>query len=387
MERVDILVAGGGFAGLSAAARLAADGHSVALVDPAPADVASDLRTTALLQPSVATLDRAGAWSSLAPHGAELRVMRLVDAGGPGREVRETADFTPPRTTPCFGWNVPNSAARLALLDRMRTLGVSHRAGTRVTGFTSRLAGALVRLSDGTQVAARLVVAADGRDSTLRRLAGIGAQRWDYGQQALVFAVRHPDPHHGISTEVHSTGGPCTVVPLPDRDGPASSVVWMVPGPRARDLAALDDAALGTALTAETLGLQGPLTVDGPRAVWPIISLAARRLIAPRLALIAEAAHVVPPIGAQGLNMSLADIETLATGLAGQPDPGAPGPLAAYEHRQLPRNLARIGGIDALNRAARADAQPLRDLRVAGLRAISRFGPLRTMAVRAGLGI
>ncbi|MCH8952875.1 MAG: FAD-dependent monooxygenase, partial [Proteobacteria bacterium] len=202
----------------------------------------------------------------------------------------------------------------------------------------------------------------------------------------------HPRPHDGVSTEIHRSGGPLTLVPMPDRDGcPCCSVVWMAPGPRATDLHALDDAALGAELTAETMGLFGPLEITGRRALWPIIGQIAARLDAQRLALVAEAAHVVAPIGAQGLNLSLADIETLARlvedARAADRDIGAPGLLAAYQRRRYPEMAARVAAIDLLNRAARAEAQPLRDLRRAGLKAIHDIRPLRRLAMRWGLGV
>ena len=391
MEHAEVLVAGGGIAGLAAAARLGAEGRGVLLVDPGPAEPPGegDLRTTAFLQPAIATLTRAGAWAAMETVGAPLRTMRIVDAGGRVRRPRATADFTGAETGHgLFGWNVPNRAARRALLDRLAAMpNVRLRHGLAVETYVPRLDAALCRLSDGTCIAAKLVVAADGRDSTLRRLAGIGCRRWGYGQKALVFVVTHPDPHGGVSTEIHRTGGPLTLVPMPDHDGrPCSSVVWMVPGPRATALAALDDAGLGAELTAETMGLFGPLRVVSPRAVWPILAQVAHRLVAQRLVLIAEAAHVVPPIGAQGLNMSLSDIESLAEATAGAADPGEPSLLARHQRRQFPETLARVAGIDLLNRAARTESQPLRDLRGLGLAAISRIPPLRRLAIRAGLG-
>ena len=396
MERIDteVLVTGGGIAGLSATARLAAAGLDVTCVDPAPAGRApADLRTTAFLLPAVDTLARAGAWADMEGHAAPLRTMRLVDAGGRERVVRERADFAADEVMDRpFGWNVPNSAIRAALMDRLAGLPSARLIhGRKVTGLVARSAHALARLSDGGQVRAALVVAADGRDSGLRGMAGIGARRWHYGQKALVFAVTHPAPHDGVSTEIHRTGGPLTLVPMPDHaGGPCSAVVWMVPGARAERLAALDDAGLAAELTAETMGLFGPLEIAGPRAVWPIIGQLALRLTAERLALIAEAAHVVPPIGAQGLNMSLADVETLAGLLeaarAAGRDPGAPDVLAAYARRRWPEMAARVAGIDVLNRAAQAEPQPLRDLRRLGLKAIHDIGPLRHLAMRLGLG-
>jgi len=397
MERIEteILVAGGGIAGLTATARFAAAGFDVVCVDPAPADApGGDQRTTAFLEPAIATLERAGAWAAMAPGAAALWTMRLLDAGGREREVREQADFEARDVMDRpFGYNVHNIAIREALLGRLGELPAARLINSQsVTGLVSRSAEALARLSGGGQVRARLVVAADGRDSGLRSAAGIGVRRWHYGQKALVFAVTHPNPHEGVSTEIHRTGGPLTLVPMPDRDcRPCSVVVWMVPGPRGAELFALDDAALGAALTEETMGLFGPLEVAGKRALWPIIGQLAARLDGPRLALVAEAAHVIPPIGAQGLNMSLADIEALARLLdqdrdKGQ-DIGAPKLLAAYHRTRWPEMASRVAGIDLLNRAAQAEAQPLRDLRRAGLKTIHDFRPLRHLAMRWGLGV
>ncbi|MEM7423131.1 MAG: FAD-dependent monooxygenase [Pseudomonadota bacterium] len=404
-DDVDILIAGAGIAGLAAAARLGADGHRIAVVDPMPlappAPVpsaaivgsvpATDLRTTAYLHPAVSTLKRANAWAGMEPSGAELRVMRIVDAGGVQRQVRDIADFDGAETRHgSFGWNVPNAAARIALLGTLRSLScVELIGGAEVAGIVPRLDRSVVRLSDGRHLTARLVVAADGRDSAVRDLAGIGRRRWSYGQQALVFVVGHEHPHDGVSTEFHRTGGPLTFVPLPD--GPSgqarSSIVWMVPGTRASALAALDDNGLAAALTAESMGLFGPVSIEGRRAVWPIISQIADRFSGERLALIAEAAHVMPPIGAQGLNTSLHDVETLATLLAEHAaDLGDPQLLRRYERRVMPRTLSRVAGVDVLNRAAMLQSQPLRDLRRLGLNMIHRIGPLRQFAIRTGMG-
>ena len=391
MEKTDILIAGGGIAGLSAAARLGTEGYSVVLVDPSALTEsdADDLRTTAFLQPAISTLTTAGAWPAMRTHGAELRVMRIVDAGGVERAPRESVDFKGDETGhESFGWNIPNAAARAALLATLADMpNVRLYPKTRIAGYVPRLDHAILRNDDGAMFAAKLVVAADGRDSELRRIAGIRHHRWDYGQQALVFAVTHAAPHRGVSTEIHRTGGPLTLVPMPDYEGRAcSSVVWMTPGRRAAELMEHDDASLSAELTAETMGLFGPLAIVGSRARWPIVSQVALRLRADRLVLIAEAAHVMPPIGAQGLNTSLHDVETLASLLSGTSDPGSDELLQRFERRILPRTLARTAGIDVLNRAAIAEPQPLRDLRRAGLKAIASIPPLRKLAIRTGMG-
>jgi len=391
MERIeaDILVAGGGIAGLTAAARFGAEGWRVVLVEPKPPGPGEDRRTTALLMPSVAVLEAAGAWAAMAAGATALGTMRLVDAGGRERTPRRTADFTAAEIQDRpFGYNVANTDARAALIGRLETLEtVTPLFGVAVSRLLTRTGEARATLSDGREITARLVIAADGRDSPVREAVGIEATRWSYGQRALVFAVTHPEPHHGVSTEIHRTGGPCTLVPMPDIGGePSSSVVWMMPGARAEALMVADDAALGTALTAETMGLQGPLTVASPRAAWPIISQIAHAMAGERVALIAEAAHVVPPIGAQGLNMSLADIACLADLTAGAPDPGEAGLLARYQRRRWPETVGRVAGIDSLNRAAMAEARPLRDLRALGLSAIHGIAPIRHLAMRLGMG-
>ena len=395
MIETDILIAGGGIAGMSAAARFAADGHRIMIVDPAPADIGegTDLRTTAFLQPGIDTLKKAGVWDAIKPTGAELRVMRIVDAGGTEMTPRETADFDGAETTQgFFGWNVSNKAARVSLMAKLETLpNVDFRFSTTVTGFTGTARYGEATLSGGETVRAKLVVAADGRNSSLREFAGIKHRRWAYDQSALVFVVTHDKPHDNISTEIHRTGGPLTLVPMPDLNGkPCSSVVWMTPADRAQQLYNMDDATLSAEITRDTMSMFGPLTVASPRAVWPMISQVPSRLISARLALVAEAAHVVPPIGAHGLNMSLHDIETLADLMAkaklkGE-DIGATTLLKSYERKQLPKTLALVGGIDLLNRASMFEPRTLRDLRYAGLTAINRIGPLRKLAIKVGVG-
>ncbi|MEE4345331.1 MAG: FAD-dependent monooxygenase, partial [Paracoccaceae bacterium] len=312
----DILVSGGGVAGLTAAAVFGSAGFTVLCVDPAPPVTdreaeGADLRTTAFLQPAQALLDRAGLWERLAPHAAGLQVMRIVDAGGPEPEPRLTKDFnaTDISDKP-FGWNLPNWLLRREMVARLGELPtVTFRPGTGVSTLFTRLTEARVGLTDGTTARVRLVIAADGRHSPVRQAAGVPVKTTRYGQKALAFAVTHPTPHNNVSTEIHRSGGPFTLVPLPDFNGmPSSAVVWMEEGPEVQRLAALPQAKFEEAMNTRSCFLYGPLTLASRRTVWPIISQVAERMYAERVALVAEAAHVVPPIGAQGLNMSLGDM-------------------------------------------------------------------------------
>jgi 2-octaprenyl-6-methoxyphenol hydroxylase len=400
MERIetDILVVGGGIAGLAATGAFAAEGFSALCVDPVPppaemADPGSDLRSTAFLMPSVRLLERAGLWAPLLRHAAPLRIMRIADAGGPEPRIRATADFVADEVgQTAFGFNIPNWLLRKTFSDTLAGIpGARLHYGASLQHLTARTRGAIARLSDGTTVGARLVIGADGRDSGLRELLGIGRRRWEYGQKAIVFTVSHAEPHNGISTEIHRTGGPFTLVPLPDVAGqPHSAVVWMERGPRAMDLAAMDSAAFEAALDARACGVLGHLTLVSPRRVWPIISQVADRLDGPRAALVAEAAHVIPPIGAQGLNMSLRDIAVLRDRCVEARDAasdfGESDLLRRYHWQRHPDILARVSGVDALNRAAMQENQGLRDLRFAGLRALHGLRPIRRGVMSLGLG-
>lgn len=394
-QQIDILVAGGGVAGLTAAAAFGHSGFSVICVDPAPpvterdADGA-DLRTTALLQPSRAFLERIGLWPALDAEAAPLQIMRIIDAGGEDGTPRTVKDFDAADISDKpFGWNLPNWLLRRALVARLAQLpNVDFRPGTSLIAMLPRTEQAVCTLSDGAHVTARLVIGADGRGSFVREAAGIDVRTKRYGQKALAFAVTHPIPHENVSTEIHRSGGPFTLVPLPDRDDlPCSAVVWMETGPKAQDLAALDDAAFNSAATERSCGILGPLTAVSGRAVWPIISQIAERLNGPRTALIAEAAHVLPPIGAQGLNMSLADLATLLDLAEARPEAlGADEMLDQYHRARHAEIALRVTGIDLLNRTSMMSAQMLKDARARGIEALYAAGPVRKMLMQMGLG-
>lgn len=393
--QTDVFISGGGVAGLTAAAAFGAAGFSVVCADPAPpitdaARAGADLRTTAFLQPARDFLERIGLWAPLAPHATALHIMRIVDAGGPQAEARVAHDFNAADISDLpFGWNLPNWLLRREIVAHLATLPhVDFRPGIGTAQLLTRATEARVALSDGSRISAKLVIGADGRDSIVRKAAGIGARTLRYGQKALAFAVTHDQPHGNVSTEIHRSGGPFTLVPLPDRDGrPCSAIVWMERGPEATRLAALGDAEFEAAMTERSAHLFGPLKLASRRTLWPIISQIADRMVGERVALVAEAAHVVPPIGAQGLNMSLADLRVLLDLATGQrADPGAPDLLARYQRARHAEILARVTGVDALNRASMAEAQGLRDLRLKALNAIYKVAPVRRVMMRAGLG-
>lgn len=394
MERkqTDILIAGGGVAGLTAAAAFGTAGFDVTIVDPAPPITTrdaegSDLRTTAFLQPAQRFLESAGLWDRLAPHAAPLQVMRIVDAAADPLVIRDfdAADISDKP----FGWNLPNWLLRREMVARLADLpNVDFRPGTGFANLLARTSEAIVTLSDGSQIAARLVIGADGRHSPVREAAGISAKTTRYGQKAITFAVTHDAPHDNISTEIHRAGGPFTLVPLPDHDGqPCSAVVWMARGAEVARLMDLPEDAFEAAAHDRSAGLYGPLRLVSRRTVWPIISQLADRLTGPRTALVAEAAHVMPPIGAQGLNMSLKDMACLLDLAQAAPDDiGSQRMLDKFARNRHADIRLRVTGIDALNRASIAGGPLVQDLRAKGIRALYGITPVRRTLMEMGLG-
>jgi len=390
--KTDIVIAGGGVAGLTAAAAFGTAGFHVTIVDPTPPVTTgdqdgSDLRTTAFLQPAQQFLKTAGLWPRLAGEAAPLQVMRIVDIA---TDTPVTRDFNAEDISEQpFGWNLPNWLLRREMVARLEEMGnVDFRPGVGFKAMLARTSEIIVTFSDGTQATAKLLIGADGRNSPVRQAAGIGVRTMRYGQKALTFAVTHEAPHNNISTEIHRSGGPFTLVPLPDHDGkPCSAVVWMVPGAEANRLAALPDDAFAEAATERSGDRYGPLTLATRRGVWPIISQIADALTAPRVALVAEAAHVMPPIGAQGLNMSLRDLDCLLGLATANPERlGAPSMLAEYARKRHPDIRLRVTGIDALNRASIAGNPLAQSLRSKGIAALYGVAPVRRSLMQLGLG-
>ncbi len=391
----DIFISGGGVAGLTAAAAFGTAGFSVVIADPMPpitdqTTKGADLRTTAFLQSARNFLISADLWDRLVPFATPLQIMRIVDAGGADPTPRITRDFDAADISDLpFGWNLSNWLLRREIVAQLAELpNVDFRAGVGFATLLTRTNEARITLTDGTRITAKLVIGADGRNSPVRQAAGIAAKTTRYGQKAVTFAVTHDAPHDNVSTEIHRSGGPFTLVPLPDHDGrPCSAVVWMEDGPEANRLADLPEPEFNEQATLRSAGTYGPLTLASRRMVWPIISQVANRMSAERVALVAEAAHVVPPIGAQGLNMSLADLACLLDLAQANPDTlGSAEMLARYHRARHPDITLRVKGVDLLNRASQAENPLLRDLRAKGVEALYGLAPLRKVIMQLGLG-
>lgn len=381
MQHFEIAVVGGGLAGSVAALALARAGRKVAMI--APSSAKTDERTTALMDHSIRFLERLGVWEDIAPSAAPLSVMQIVD--GTKRLLRApTAQFRAQDVgLYAFGYNIPNRA----LSETLDAAVAAERNVTNVAQtveiFDFSAERVMLTLSDGTIASADFVVGADGRQSKARETAGIGVRRWSYPQSAVVLNFAHTLPHGNVSTEVHTENGPFTQVPLP---GLRSSLVWVVNPDEARRLVELPTEELSRLVEDRMQSMLGKVTVEGKAQAWPLSSLMAERFGKGRLALIGEAAHAFPPIGAQGLNLSLRDIIALSDLLAATGDRPVPADAGdRFNRRRGPDIVSRTVGVDLLNRSLLSDFLPVQMLRAAGLHILTYAPPLRNLLMREGI--
>src|SRR5262245_13822646 len=380
-----VVVVGRGPAGLTAAIALAHGGLATVLAGKPPAK--SDNRTTALLAGSVTALDTLGVWNLCAANAAPLKIMRIVDDTGRLWRAPEVTFQASEIGLDAFGYNIENRHLIAALEQRARGL-----PGLRIIDDE-----VLSALEDGRTVAVKtrheailrgsLAIGADGRNSICRAAAGIETDERRYPQVALTLSVRHSRPHQDTSTEFHTRTGPFTLVPLP---GERSSVVWVLDRDSAQHIAALNDAELAREIERASHSIVGKIEVEPGRGQFPLHVVTARRFADKRIVLVGEAAHVIPPIGAQGLNMGLRDAATIGeVAIAAHRDRldiGNPDALARYERMRQADVRSLTLAVDLLNRTLLSDFLPAQGMRGLGLYLIDRIGPLRRAVMREGLG-
>ncbi|WP_027550894.1 UbiH/UbiF family hydroxylase [Bradyrhizobium sp. Cp5.3] len=380
----DAAVIGGGPAGLAAAIALAEAGVRTALV--ARRTPYADNRTTALLGASVDLLESLGVWSRCKDKAAALEVMRLVDDTGRLIRAPEVRFSCHEIALEAFGYNIDNRSLMLALEERAAELPELVRFDDDAESVVIEADDVAIRTASGRFLTARLVVGADGRHSLCREAAGIAVTRRDLTQTALTFNVAHARPHRNVSTEFHTPHGPCVFVPLP---GNRSSIVWVSAPKEAERLRALSDDELSAAIEKQSHSILGQMTVELGRNLFPLAIERPRSFARDRIALVGEAAHVVPPIGAQGLNLGLRDAADIAKvagdAIAAGRDPGAPEVLARYDWARRPDILSRTFAIDIANRSLLNDFLPLQPVRALGMHLLGAIGPLRRFAMREGL--
>lgn len=389
--KTDVLIIGGGIAGLALGVIMGRAGIPVHIVDPqAPKPLAQTTgsgRTVALMQSSLNIIRATGVWDHVKEHATRMRTMRIIDDSVPGEKNLAVEFHAEDIGYEEFGFNVPNSYLRAALYEAAQnTKTITLDVPGTLVSYEADDTFVRAVLQNGKAIEAKLLVGADGRNSKVRDLAGITASMHDYGQSALTCVINHSRSHDNTSTEFHRSGGPLALVPL---QGNQSSVVWVEKTERAEEIKRLKKEDFTQTLQDLTNNILGGITLETGPDCWPLSSLKAKSLTAPRMALMAEAAHVMSPITAQGLNLSLRDVaalaETIADSLRLGLDIGSKSVLDSYEKRRRIDIGTRVFGIDSLNRIVSTDSAPLKDLRRAGLRAVDKIEPLRRLAMEQGL--
>jgi 2-octaprenyl-6-methoxyphenol hydroxylase len=380
---VQVAIVGGGPAGLTAAIALAEAGIETALVARAAAD---DHRTTALLAGSVTALDTLGVWARCRDHAAPLKTMRIVDDTSRLIRAPEVSFAADEIGLEAFGYNIKNRHLLAALNHRANELSSLKHIDDEARAVETGENAVTVRLHSGKIVTAKLLIGADGRRSLCRAAAGIEIDGSSYPQIALTFNLSHTRAHADISTEFHTEVGPFTLVPLP---GQRSSLVCVVDEEDAERISALDNAALAEEIESRSHSILGKIGIEPGRGEFPLAIQTARRFAANRIALIGEAAHAIPPIGAQGLNLGLRDAATIGEltveACRHGSDPGAADVLSRYDAARRTDIKSRTFAVDLLNRTLLSDFLPVQGARGLGLYLIDRLGPLRRAVLREGV--
>jgi 2-octaprenylphenol hydroxylase len=386
----DIAVVGAGLVGAAAATAFAREGWRVALLEaqaPPVVDAGADLdlRVSAISRGSERLMRSLGAWDAIAPaRRAPYRGMVVWDAAGTGEVRFDAADLGEPD----LGHIVENRALQRALWDAARAAGVVPFAPATVNALVVDDATATLALADGRALAARLVVAADGVDSRLRTLAGFAVDGEAYDQHAVVAHLRPAQPHRAIAWQRFQAAGPLALLPLADG---RCSIVWTTSPEHATALLALDAAAFGAAVAEAADHRLGAMTLESGRARFPLRHQHADRYVAPRLALIGDAAHVVHPLAGQGVNLGFLDAaalaEVLADARAQGDDPGEPAVLRAYERWRHAENEATLRAMDGFKRLFGNPSTLMAFARNAGLSLFDRAGPLKRAVMRRAMGL
>ncbi|ACO80836.1 2-octaprenyl-3-methyl-6-methoxy-1,4-benzoquinol hydroxylase [Azotobacter vinelandii CA] len=392
----DLIIVGAGMVGSALALALQDSGLDILLLDRGPLEVAPwnpaapfEPRVSALSAASQRILERLGAWDGIrARRAAPYGEMQVWDGSGTGRIHFSAASVH----AEVLGHIVENRVVQDALLECLAGSGVGLLPGIRLDGLRRSGDGWLVRLGDGRQLRSPLLVAADGANSTIRRLAGCATREWDYLHHAIVTSVRCAEPHRRTAWQRFTDDGPLAFLPLErDADRHWCSIVWSVTPQQAGRLMALDDAAFARALGAAFEWRLGEVLEVDPRHCIPLRQRHARRYVEPGLALIGDAAHVIHPLAGQGVNLGFLDAATLAEALLQARSRGERladlRVLSRFERRRMPHNLAMMAAMEGFERLFQADPLPLRWLRNSGLKWMDNLPEGKALFVRQALGL
>ena len=390
----DAIIVGGGLAGLSLSCLLGKiDGLRVACIDrDAPeTQLANDERTTAISFGSAQILKRADVWEQIAANGCPIEDIEILDGDSPlllqflSREVEGKA----------FGWIISNTHIRTCLMAKMAALhNVEHIAPAKVQDFEVTDDYAAVVLEDGRKLTARLIIGADGRGSSVREFMDVDVREWNYKQRAVVCYVAHENPHHNKAVEHFKAAGPFAILPMPDKEDSThrSSLVYTEHNKRgAASLMDLSDEDFAAKVQEGFPESYGKIEIiNNKRMVFPLTLVHAAEYIAPRMALVADAAHGIHPIAGQGLNLGFRDLGVIASLIEQAQDTGADigadALLQSYQRKRRPDNMVMIAFTDAMVKLFSNDLPPIRILRRAGLRAVAKLPAAKKFFMHRAMG-
>jgi 2-octaprenylphenol hydroxylase len=393
--RADLLIVGAGMVGSALALALRDSGLNILVVDGGPltvkpfvADAPFEARVSALSIASQRILERLGVWDGIvARRVSPYSDMHVWDGSGTGK-VHFSASSVHAEV---LGHIVENRVVQDALVERLHDSNIGLLADARLEQMRHSGDDWLLTLSDGRTLRAPLVVAADGANSTVRRMTGTATREWDYLHHAIVTSVRTADSHRKTAWQRFTDDGPLAFLPL-DREGEHwCSIVWSVTPEQSERLMKLDDERFCRELENAFEGCLGQVISADSRVCVPLRQRHAKRYVAPGLALIGDAAHTIHPLAGQGVNLGFLDAAVLAEVLRGASGRGErladERVLSRYERRRMPHNLALMAAMEGFERLFQADALPVRLLRNAGLKVVDHSAEAKALFVRQALGL
>lgn len=391
-KHCDVIIIGGGLAGMSLACILGKSGVQVVCIDQAdPKTKPQDLRTTAISYGSSKILETAGIWNKTLAK-CPIENIEILDGNSPlllnflSKDIENCA----------FGWIVENSDLRAAMMKQIKSLkSVTHIAPAKVSDFQITDQSATAILEDNRQFCAPLIIGADGRQSLTRDFMGVETRTHDYKQRAIIACVGHENPHNNVAVEHFWPEGPFAVLPMADgqsgrKKQHRSSVVFTEHGPEKQSLLHFSDTEFEIALATKFPARYGDLKLIGRRAAYPLTLTHAADYIAPRMALIADAAHGIHPIAGQGLNLGFRDVAEIAQLIIhakeNGADIGSDALLQRYQRARRPDNISMVAVTDGLVKLFSNRIPGIGLLRKAGLKAVSKLPPAKQFFMKRAMG-
>lgn len=382
----DVIIVGGGLAGLTLSCLLGRAGIKTACIDQLPTNLKnSDLRTTAISYGSRDILRKAGIWQRLDGKTCAIEEIKILDEDSPLLLDFLSAEADGKQ----FGWIVLNSDLRAAMMDELKTHeSVTHIAPAKVKDFSIGEKFANVILENENTLSAKLIVGADGRNSFTREWMDVPVREWSYNQRAIICTAIHEHPHHNVAVEHFWPAGPFAILPMADDEhgNHRSSVVFTEHGPKSNSLMNLSDSEFENALQEKFPSNYGHIKMVGHRAAHELGLVHAMRYTAPRMVLVADAAHGIHPVAGQGLNLGFRDIEALAALLADAADPGDPNLLESWQRQRRFDNMTMAAVTDGLVRLFGSRLPPVRALRRTGLKIVAKLPVAKRFFMKQAMG-